>query len=98
VIFILRGAQPSITFPLILDTQFNLDGLTQPNPPYPHAAPQAADEKGWPSLDGDYWLARHIGCVPRRGSCALPFFLHGWNPELPLLWSGGTVIRHPGPC
>jgi len=75
--------------------EFSLDRVTQENPRYPHGAPQAADDEGLLSLDGETLLARHIGCVKGQGPLRFAFYLHYWDPDLPLHWNGGTVVCPP---
>jgi hypothetical protein len=73
------------------DGRFSLDGITQPNPAYPHNSPQAAWDEGLLSSDGKTLLARKISCVKGTGFLRFAFYMHFWDPRLPLLWKYGEV-------
>ncbi len=75
--------------------QFSLDGITQPNPAYPHGSPQAAWDEGLLSSDGEILLARKINCVRGRGPLRFAFYMHYWDPQLPLKWTHGEVPCPP---
>jgi hypothetical protein len=73
------------------DERFNVADFTQPNPDYPHGAAQVPWDEGLLSSDGEVLVARKIDCVKRHGPLRFAFYLHYWNPELPLRWTYGEV-------
>ena len=78
-----------------VDGRFKLNGLTQPNPAYPHGAPQAAWDEGLLSSDGEVLLARKISCVRGTGRLRFAFYMHYWDPQLPLKWAYGEIPCPP---
>ena len=74
------------------DERFNLSHFTQPNPGYPHGTAQAPWDEGLLSNDGEVLSARKINCVRGRGPLRFAFYMHYWNPQLPLRWTYGEVF------
>jgi hypothetical protein len=74
------------------EEQFSLFDFTQPNPAYPHGVAQAPWDEGLLSSDGEVLLARKINCVKGHGPLRFVFYMHYWNPELPLCWTYGEVF------
>jgi hypothetical protein len=74
------------------DERFNLDSFAQPNPAYPHNSPQSPWDEGLLSLDGESLLSRKIGCVEGSGPLRFAFYIHYWDPNLPLKWTHGEVV------
>ena len=67
-----------------------LDDLTQPSP-NPHAGSQAPWDEGLLSGDGETLLQRTINCVKGEGTVRFAFYMHCWNPHLPLTWTYGEI-------
>ena len=74
------------------DERFNLSHFTQPNPAYPHGTAQAPWDEGLLSNDGEVLSARKINCVRGHGPLRFAFYMHYWNPQLPLRWTYGEVF------
>jgi hypothetical protein len=74
------------------DERFSLSDFTQPNPAYPHGAAQAPWDEGLLSSDGETLLVRKMDCVNGNGPLRFAFYMHYWNPELPLRWTYGEVL------
>jgi hypothetical protein len=74
-----------------IDDTFALDGFTQANPAYPHSSPQVPWDEALLSQKGDFIVARGINCVKGTGVVRFAFYMHYWDPSLPLLWSHGSV-------
>ena len=66
------------------DETFALSDFTQPNPAYPRGANQVPWDEGLLSSDGTVLLARKINCVRGQGSLRFAFYMHYWDPHLPL--------------
>lgn len=77
------------------DKHFSLGDFTQPNPAYPHGTFQAAWDEGLLSPDGEQLLARRMDCVKGQGPLRFAFYLHYWNPQLPLRWTHGEISCPP---
>jgi hypothetical protein len=77
------------------DPTFGIDEFTQPNPEYQHGSAQLRWDEGLLSADGETLISRRIGCVRGAGPLRFAFYLHYWNPALPLRWSGGEVVCPP---
>ena len=74
-----------------VDERFSLSDFTQPNPTYPHGAAQVPWDEGLLSSDGEALLTRNINCVEGDGPLRFAFYMHYWNPDLPLRWTYGEV-------
>jgi hypothetical protein len=74
-----------------VDERFSLSGFSQSNPAYPHGVAQAPWDEGLLSSDGEVLVARKINCVKGTGKLRFAFYMHYWNPELPLRWTYGEV-------
>lgn len=74
-----------------IDDRFSLSDFTQPNPAHSHGAQVPWDE-GLLSNDGELLLARKLNCVKGHGPFRFAFYMHYWNPELPLRWTHGEVF------
>lgn len=77
------------------EERFPLSGITQPNPAYPHGAAQAVWDEGLLSADGTVLLARKISCVRGSGRLRFAFYMHYWDPKLPLTWKHGEISCPP---
>jgi|SRR6516162_6270172 hypothetical protein len=75
-----------------IDERFSLSDFTQPNSDYPGGDPQVPWDEGLLSSDGEVLMARKLGCVIGRGPLRFAFYIHYWNPELPLRWTYGEVF------
>jgi len=69
----------------------NLAKFTQPNPAYPHNSSQVPWDEALLSADAETLTARRIGCVKGDGLLRFAFYIHYWNPRLPLQWTYGEV-------
>ncbi|MCU1273557.1 MAG: hypothetical protein JWO48_988 [Bryobacterales bacterium] len=72
--------------------RFSLHDITQPNPAYPHGSSQAPWDEGLLSPDGETLLSRKISCVKGSGPLRFAFYMHYWDPNLPLKWTHGEVV------
>ena len=74
-----------------VDERFSLSGFSHPNLAYPHGVAQVPCDEGLLSIDGEVLVARKINCVKGNGILRFAFYMHYWNPELPLCWTYGEV-------
>lgn len=77
------------------DEPFSLSDFTQPNPHYPGGDPQVPWDEGLLSPNGEILLARTINCVKGDGPLRFAFYMHYWNPQLPLRWTYGELYCPP---
>ena len=75
-----------------VDERFSLSDVTQLNPTCPHGALQVPWDEGLLSNDGEVLLTRKINCVKGNGPFRFAFYMHYWNPDLPLCWTYGEVF------
>jgi hypothetical protein len=76
----------------VADEPFSLSDFTQPNPHYPGGDPQVPWDEGLLSPNGEILLARTINCVKGDGPLRFAFYMHYWDPQLPLRWTHGELF------
>jgi hypothetical protein len=77
------------------DEGFDLTDIKQLNPAFTHDSAQVPWDEGLLSPDGESLIARMIGCVKGQGSLRFAFYMHYWNPALPLRWTYGEIVCPP---
>ena len=60
---------------------------------FEHRVAQVPFDEGLLSNEGETVLARKINCVKGKEPLRFAFYMHYWNPELPLRWTYGHIVE-----
>jgi hypothetical protein len=74
---------------------FDLTDVKQPNPSFTQGSAQVPWDEGLLSSDGESLIARKLGCVKGLGPLRFAFYMHFWDPALPLKWTHGEIVCPP---
>ncbi len=73
------------------DSRFTIDDFSQPQKHLDRSNWQAAWAEAYLDLDGEHLIVERWSEPPPAGDLRVAFYLHSWQPDLPLMTSYGAV-------